>query len=63
VEIVIAGWILTGKRIFIPALAAAVMLAGIIIFNFGAMDVVFRDVSLMLVAIALAVAGYRSADA
>lgn len=62
VEIVIAAWILSGKRIFLPSLAAAAMLALVVAFNFSLMDIVFRDVSLMLVALALAAVGYRSKE-
>lgn len=54
VEVVIAGWILLARNIFIPSVVAAVMLAGIVVFNWGAMPVVFRDISILAIAIALA---------
>lgn len=53
IEIVIALWILTGWRIFWPSAAATLILLGILIFNFPQMDVIFRDVSILAVAIAL----------
>lgn len=52
-EIVVAVWLLIGWRIFWPALAAALMLVGIIIFDFSQMDVIFRDVSILAIALAL----------
>lgn len=55
-EIAVALWILFGKHIFIPSLLAAAMLAGIIVFNWGAMDIIFRDVSILAMALALAFA-------
>jgi len=54
VEIALAVLILFMRRPFYPALGAAIMLTGIVVFNIGAMDIVFRDVSLALAALALA---------
>lgn len=53
-EITIGLWILSGKRIFFPSAAAAAALAGIVIFNIPQMPVVFRDISIMCMALALA---------
>lgn len=53
-EIVIALWILSGKKIFWPALVAAVMLVAIVIFNYFNFEVLFRDLSIAGAAIALA---------
>jgi len=53
IEVIVGLWILSGKNIFIPSAVAALMLAGIIIFNFSQMDVLFRDVSILLMAVAL----------
>lgn len=55
VEVVIGLWILSGKKIFIPSALAVVMLASIIIFNFSQMDVLFRDIPILLMAVALAI--------
>lgn len=54
VEAVIALWILSGKNIFLPSLAACVLLLAIVLFNLPLMDIVFRDVALALVALYLA---------
>lgn len=53
-EVAIALWILSGKNIFVPSVMAATLLLGIVAFNLAQMDVLFRDVSIALAAIALA---------
>lgn len=58
-ELVIAIWILSGRHIFIPCLLASISLIGLVIFNFSQIDILFRDVSLALVSLALAIATYR----
>ena len=52
-EVAIALWLLSGWRIRIPAALAALMLVGIVAFNLSQFDVLFRDLSLALVALAL----------
>ncbi|PIT91021.1 hypothetical protein COU17_02500 [Candidatus Kaiserbacteria bacterium CG10_big_fil_rev_8_21_14_0_10_49_17] len=54
-EVIIALWILIGKRIFIPASLASIYLIGIILFNIPQMDVIFRDISILAMSLALAV--------
>lgn len=54
-EVVIALWLLWGKYVFYPSIIAAVMLVTIVIFNWGGLDVVFRDLSIAAMAITLAV--------
>jgi uncharacterized membrane protein YphA (DoxX/SURF4 family) len=53
IEVVIALWILFGRKIAVPALFAAAMLAGIVLFNLSQMDVLFRDIPIILMALAL----------
>ncbi|MCI0597764.1 hypothetical protein L0Y34_01695 [Candidatus Parcubacteria bacterium] len=55
IEIVIGLWILSGRRIFLPSIAATVMLLFIVIFNFGDFQVLFRDLPIAAAALALAV--------
>lgn len=55
IEIVIGLWILSGKRIFAPSLAAAAILIAIVFFNLGDFQVLFRDISIAAMALALAV--------
>jgi uncharacterized membrane protein YphA (DoxX/SURF4 family) len=55
IEVVIALWILSGKKIFWPSLAAAAMLLGIVVFNTNNFEVLFRDLSIAAAALALAI--------
>ncbi|MEK7208447.1 MAG: DoxX family membrane protein [Patescibacteria group bacterium] len=55
-HIVLALWLLSGWRIFIPSLVAAVFLGSVVYFNQNQLDILFRDISLALVALALALA-------
>lgn len=59
VQLVIGGWILSGKEIFVPSVVAVAMLLGIILFNFSQMDVIFRDISILFMALALAIANQK----
>jgi uncharacterized membrane protein YphA (DoxX/SURF4 family) len=52
-EVVIALWLLSGWRIRVPATLAALMLLGIVFFNWSQLDVLFRDLALATVALAL----------
>jgi len=60
IEIVIALWILFGKRIFVPSVIATVILLGIVIFNWAQMDVLFRDIPIAAMSLALALKHYPS---
>ncbi len=55
VEIVIALAVLFRKNVFIPCLAAAVILLAIIVLNVAQFPILFRDVSILFMALALAV--------
>lgn len=54
-EIIIALWILSGKRIFIPSLLASLYLFLIVALNWAVLDVIFRDIPILLMAITLAI--------
>lgn len=54
-EILLAIWLMSGEKLFWSALTAAAVLFAITISNLLAMDIVFRDLSLGLAAMALAV--------
>ncbi len=54
VEIILALWILSGWRIRIPALLATIMLLAIVAFNVADLDIVFRDISIACMTLALA---------
>lgn len=55
VEMAIALWILSGRRIFVPSLAACAILLLIVLFNLPDFQVLFRDIPIALAALALAV--------
>lgn len=55
VELSIGIWILFGKRIFIPSLLASVFLLAIIMFNLSQIDVLFRDIPILLMALLLSI--------
>ena len=57
-EIVLGLWLLSGWKMFYASIVSAVVILGIIVFNFGAFDIVFRDVTILFAAIALAVLSY-----
>lgn len=58
VEVIIALWILSGWRIFLPSVAATAMLLSIVIFNGPNFQVLFRDLSIAAIPFALAVISY-----
>src|SRR5579864_8086364 len=57
-EIVLALWILSGKKIFISSLVAAFYFLLIVISNLFYFSIVFSNVSLLLVSFSLAVKHY-----
>ncbi|MBI3114835.1 MAG: DoxX family membrane protein [Candidatus Harrisonbacteria bacterium] len=54
-QIALGLWLLYGRRLRWSAGVAAVFLFSIAVFNLSAMEIVFRDISLGLAALALAV--------
>ena len=53
-EVTLAFWILSGWKIWLPSLAAAALLLGIVAFNIPQFQVLFRDISIAAAAVALA---------
>jgi uncharacterized membrane protein YphA (DoxX/SURF4 family) len=59
VEVLVALWILSGCRIFLPSCVALLMLLAIVIFDGGGQfEILFRDLSIASIALALAVSHY-----
>jgi hypothetical protein len=54
IEATLALWILSGWRIRIPALLMTTMLLVIVAFNLAQIDIVFRDLSIAALTLALA---------
>lgn len=55
VEVGIALWILSGVKIWLPCIAAAALLVGIVAFNASEFQVLFRDLPIAAAALALAI--------
>lgn len=53
IEVIIALWILSGWKLFLPSAAAFVLLLSIVFFDFSNFEVVFRDLSIAAIALAL----------
>ena len=60
VMVILALWILWGKKLFIPSAAATVVLLAIVAFNLPLLEIVFRDLSLALVAATMAWWSYQA---
>lgn len=54
IEVGLAFWILSGWRIYLPAFATAGLLVGIVAVNIPEFQVLFRDLSIAALALALA---------
>ena len=59
-EIVLAGWLLSGKFTFYAAILSAMTLSGIVVFNFNQLDIIFRDFAIILAAASLAVFSFKN---
>jgi uncharacterized membrane protein YphA (DoxX/SURF4 family) len=55
---ILALWLLSGKKIFLPSILAALFATGIIITNWNELEIVFRDITLVAAGIALALHAY-----
>ncbi|PIR82652.1 hypothetical protein COU20_01255 [Candidatus Kaiserbacteria bacterium CG10_big_fil_rev_8_21_14_0_10_59_10] len=59
VEIALGAWVLFGRNIFWPSAIMVGMLAGIVLLNWRAMDILFRDISILALALALALEHWK----
>jgi len=55
VEVVLALWLLSGKKIYVPATLMALMLLAIVVFDADSFEILFRDLAIALAALSLAV--------
>lgn len=53
VEVALALWVLFGRNVRIPAALMTLMLLAVVAFNVADMDVVFRDISIACLTLAL----------
>lgn len=58
-EIVLALWLLSNKQIFYASIISAAEMVAVVIFNIGALDIIFRDIAIFFSAVALAVLTYE----
>ena len=58
-EIILGLWLLSNKKTFYASVLAALSMLAIVVFNIGALDIIFRDVAILLSAVALAVLSYN----
>lgn len=54
IEIILAVWILSGRKIFWPCIVATGILLVIVLFNLPDFEVLFRDIALAAMTLALA---------
>ena len=58
-EILLALWILLGRKIYVPSAIAALALIAVVVANPGQFPVLFRDLSIALAAASLALINYK----
>lgn len=52
-DIAIGMWLITGRKPFYASVVAGLALLAIIVFNLGALDIIFRDIAIFFSAVAL----------
>ncbi|HEY4519674.1 MAG TPA: hypothetical protein VJH33_01410 [Candidatus Paceibacterota bacterium] len=62
VEIVLALWLLSGVRVYIPAFLMAIILIAIVFLNPGNFAVLFRDLSIAAMALAVFVRDFKKSQ-
>ena len=60
IDLILGLWLLSGRKMLYVSLISAMFLAGIILFNLGSLDILYRDISILLSAVALAVLSYKA---
>jgi len=58
-EFFLGFWLLSNKKVFLVSILTAILMGLIIIFNLGALDLLFRDVAILFMALALAAINYN----
>lgn len=52
-DLLLGVWLLSNWKIFYASVVSALFLFGIVVFNLGALDIIFRDIGLFFAAVAL----------
>lgn len=58
IQLLLSTWLLSGKKTFFAAIVSVLILLGIIISNFSLLDIIFRDVAILFMALGLAALSY-----
>jgi hypothetical protein len=59
-ELILAVWIISGKKIFLPSVVASLLLISIVAFNIEKFPTLFRNVAILSATIALAIHSYSA---
>ncbi len=59
IDLILGLWLISGRKPFYASILSSIILFGIIILNIGSMEIIFRDVSILLMAIAFSVVSYK----
>jgi hypothetical protein len=54
IEVILGLWILSGYKIFIPAMLSGLLLVAIVVFNLWQFDILFRDLAIAALCFGLA---------
>ena len=54
-DLILGLWLLSGWKVFYASIVSGVLLFFIVIFNLVSLDVIFRDITILLAAIALGI--------
>jgi hypothetical protein len=52
--ILLGVWLVSNKKVYYASVISAIFLLAVVVFNWGAMDIIYRDIGLFLMAVALA---------
>ena len=61
-DIFLGIWLLYWKKMFYASALCSLNLLGIILFNLGSLDIIFRDLGLLFSSLALAVLSYKEKE-
>lgn len=58
-QLLLAGWLFSGRKTFHAGVLASITMFAITVANIQALDIVFRDFAIFLMAITVAIIGYK----
>ena len=58
-NVLLGIWLISNKKIFYASILACLAMVAIIVFNYSALDIVFRDIEILFAAIALTALSYQ----